>query len=179
MRATAPITWASDGFSALVGASAWLGRLEPVRLLPLSALGHAGVGLPALEAFRQPRQADLGVADERQRVVLGGVVGGDVERDDLEVAGLEQSPGAGGEVLEARADGEQQVGVAGERVRRRRAGDADRAEGERMGFVDRRLARLRDRDRNPMRLGESLELGRGLRVERAAAGDDHRPSWRP
>jgi len=39
-------------------------------------------------------QADLRVGDERLRFMLGGVVGGDVEREDLEIARLEQRPGA-------------------------------------------------------------------------------------
>ena len=112
--------------------------------------------------------------------MLGGVVGADVKRDDLEGARLEQRPGAGGEVLQARADGEQQVSVGGERVRRRSAGDADCAEGERVGFVDRRFAGLRlPRPESHASRQKAASSRRGLGVERAAAGDDHAAASRP
>ena len=129
-------------------------------------------------AVRQPRQADLGVADERQRVVLGGVVGGDVERDDLEAAGLEQRPRAGGEVL-------QRVPTAS--TSRRRAASALAADVPVTPTAPRASGWVSSIDDLPacvsatgiaVRLGERPQLGRGLRIEHAAAGDDHRPLGR-
>ena len=130
------MTWASEGLSAFVRRERSAGRLEPDRLLVASPLDLPRVRLPASELLGELFETDPCVADERQRVVLGGVVRSDVERDNLEVAGLEQRPGAGGEVLETRPDCEHDIGVAGQRVGRRRAADADGADGERMGFVD-------------------------------------------
>ena len=87
---------------------------------------------------------------------------------------LEQGPGAGGEILQAGADGEHHVGLLGERVGGAGAGDADRAHVERMIMGDDALAGLRLADRNAVLRGEGGERLLGLRIQHAAAGDDER-----
>ena len=62
-----------------------------------------------------------------------------------------------------------------QRVCRRRARDADRAECQVVRLVDTRLAGLRDGDGHAVRLGEGEKIGGRVRVEHAAARDDHRP----
>ena len=62
-----------------------------------------------------------------------------------------------------------------ERVRGRRAGDADRARLQRMVPGQRALARLRLGHRHAVRFGERAQRVGGQRVEHAAARDDQRP----
>ncbi len=66
------------------------------------------------------------VADHRLGAVLDRVEAGGVDGDDPHVAG-EAGPRRGGEVLQPGPDREHHVGLAGERVGRGRADDAERA----------------------------------------------------
>ena len=67
------------------------------------------------------------------------------------------------------------VGLRGDGVGGGRAGDADRAEVERVVPGHRGLAGLGLADRDVVLLGEGLERAGRLGVEHAAAGDDQRP----
>ena len=140
------------------------------------ALGRGGDGVDGGGPFRLERagvgealvaegggelfEGEPGVGDERQRVVLVGVVGGDVDRDDAAVGVLEERPGAGGEVLEAGADGEDDVGGLGDGVGGGGAGDADGAEVERVVVGQGGLAGLGLADGDVVLLGEGLERAR-------------------
>ena len=87
---------------------------------------------------------------------------------------LEERPGAGGEVLEAGADADDDVGGLGDGVGGGGAGDADRAEVQRVVPGHRGLAGLGLADRDVVLLGEGLQRAGRLGVEHAAAGDDER-----
>jgi hypothetical protein len=82
---------------------------------------------------------------------------------------------AGREILEARSDGQDNIGLAGKRVGRGRAGDADRAQLQRMIPWQRTLAGLRLGDWNAMRFCEPAQRVARETVEHATAGDDQRP----
>ena len=88
--------------------------------------------------------------------------------------GGERRPRAGGEVLQAGADGDDDIGLGGECVRRRATGDADRAGVQRMGRQHARLARHRLDDGDVVDLGEAGELGLGAGVVDPSPGDDQR-----
>ena len=127
------------------------------------------------ERCRQLGKAGLGVADDRERPVLGGIEAGGVQRDELDVRVGEHGPGAGGEVLQPRADREHDVGIGGERIGR---GAADHA--ERAGIV-RVVVRQAARPAMVSTTGTrcvSAKLASCLgreRIVHAAAGDDQRP----
>ena len=88
---------------------------------------------------------------------------------------VEQRPRAGGEILQPRADGEDDVGLLGQRVGGRGAGDADRADGERVAGGNRGLAGLGLGDRARRGSRQSLTASsHRLAVEHAAAGNDER-----
>ncbi len=86
----------------------------------------------------------------------------------------EKRPRAGGEILEARADPDDEVGILRQCVGARRAGDADRSHVERMVPGERRLAGLRLGDGDVVRFGEAFQRLAGAGIVHAAAGDDHR-----
>ena len=110
------------------------GFVEPAGFL-LARLCRPSVGgLPGAERAAQFFQADARIGDQRQRVVLGRIEGLHIEADDAPVRVLEQGPGSGGEVLQARADRDHHIGLFGERVGGARAGHADGAE---IGLIDR------------------------------------------
>ncbi len=89
-----------------------------------------------------------GVADDRQRPVLVGVEAGRVDADEAHVGFCEHRPRTGGEVAEASADGDDDVGLGGEAVGTLGADDADRPGVVRVVVGQRRLAgdRLDDGD---------------------------------
>ena len=173
-RCTAPITCASDGSAAFVAAVA-------------AAASSRQRAFSAAARSAQPRGARRppSAAESRSSPTLASQTSGSapcllgiealhVEADDRRLRVAEQRPGAGGEILQPRADREHDVGLGRERVRGARAGDADRAHVERMIVRQRALAGLRLGDRNAVRLGEAPQrLGR-LGVVHAAAGDDQR-----
>ncbi|MCY1555692.1 hypothetical protein D9M68_923730 [compost metagenome] len=64
--------------------------------------------------------------------MLAGIERLDVEADDLQGIILEERPGTGGEVLQARADSKHHVGLFCERVGCGGSGHADRAHVERV-----------------------------------------------
>ena len=116
----------------------------------------------------------LGVADDADGAVLQRVVAVDVDRDELAVGVGEDRPRAGGEVLEAGADADDEVGRRAGVVAAGRAGDAGRAEVHRVLPGGRALAGLGLDDRDVAARGEVGEQVLGAGVEHAAAGDDHR-----
>ncbi len=75
---------------------------------------------------RQPRERRVAARSSArraspttgERAMLGGVEAGGVERDQAHVGIAEHGPGAGGEVLQPRADRQHHVGLGGERVGR-------------------------------------------------------------
>ena len=84
------------------------------------AVGLLAPGLrrrPAAERRAQRLEPLQGVGDERQAAVLGGVEARGVEADDAQLLVAEHRPRAGREVLQARADGQHDVGARGQLVR--------------------------------------------------------------
>ena len=138
----------------------------------------AVVDRPALERGGQPLERRTGVGDEGDAGVLRGVERGDVDVDEPDAVGREQRPRRRREVAPARPDPDDDVGVAGDRVRGRRACGADRAERGRVVVRQRALAGLRLPDRDAGRLDEAPERVGRLAVDDAAAGDDQRPAGR-
>jgi hypothetical protein len=98
----------------------------------------------------------------------------DVEADQSPIRVLEQSPGAGGEVCEPRADADDHVGLRGEGIGPAGPGDADRAHRQRMIDRRRRLARLGLADRNSTPGAEVDQLLFGIGIKNAAAADYER-----
>ena len=130
--------------------------------------------LPGVELGIERGERRPGVADDRQSLMFGRIEGLDVDADQSPIRVLEQSPGAGGEVGEPRADADDHVGLRGERVGRAGPGDADRAHGQRMIDRRRRLAGLRLADRNSALGAEVDQLPLGVGIKDAAAADDER-----
>ena len=173
-RLTTPSTslWAGSGAWPSVYARSTVASHSPAR--PRGALAVLGVGAPALERGAERLEPRARVRHQRQAGVLEGVDGGDVEVDEAHVGVGEEAARRGREVAPARADAEHDVGLARDRVRRRGAGGADRADGLRVVVGQRALAGLGLGHGDAGRLGELAQrLGR-LRVDRAAAGDDQR-----
>ncbi len=87
---------------------------------------------PAGEGSGQRHEGLAGVGDQRDAGVLERVERGHVDVDEPDVRVLERGTGRGGEVAVAGADADHDVRLAGERVRGRRTGAADRADGQRV-----------------------------------------------
>ena len=72
---------------------------------------HASGAFQPLSASPSSPSAALGVRHQRQRVMLGGVERLDVEADDPALQGSRTIVrDAGGEILQARADGKHEIG---------------------------------------------------------------------
>ena len=112
------------------------------------------------------------VADHGDRVVLGRVEGGRVDRHQPGIRVPEQAPGTGGEVLQPGADGEDQIRRPGDGVGGLGSGNADGADAAGVGPGQRRLAGLGFGDRDAVPFGEGGEPVAGLGVVDPAAGDD-------
>ncbi len=108
-------------------------------------------------------------------MVLAGIEGLGVEADDPPSLPLEQRPRAGREILQTRADSENDVRLAHEVVRGRGACHADRTHVERMAGRERRLAGLGLAHRDAVHQGEGGEFTFRAGIERAAATDDEGP----
>ena len=111
--------------------------------------------------------------------MLAGVVRGDVQRHQGEVRSLEEGAGARGEVGQASPDGEDEIGVGGQRVGGGRAAHADRADAGRVVPRQRALAGLGLRDGNAVALGEGAQRRLGQGVVDPPAGDEKRPLGPP
>ena len=85
--------------------------------------------------------------------------------DEADVRVLERGLRRGGEVAQPRADADHEVGLAREEVRRRRPGDADRAERLRMRIGQRALAGLRFADGDAGRVDEAAQRVGRLAVD--------------
>lgn len=129
---------------------------------------------PAAEPAPERGESGAGVTHERQCAVLGRVGGVDVDPDETHARVLKLGLGSRREVGKARADADHDVGLGRDAIGRERAGDAHRAESERVGFEQRALAGLRDTDWDAGGIGELLQCGGRIRIMHAAAGDDQR-----
>ena len=144
-------------------AQPWLGTRENARRVECAQLA-CEVGENLLQ------RADHGDVRLAELSDLGGV---DVEVDDRR-AGREGRELAGDAVVEAGADGDEQVALVEAPVRPLRAVHAGPAEVELVRLGERALAHQRRHDRQPSDLGEVEQLGAGIGVERAAADVEHR-----
>ncbi len=116
-----------------------------------------------------------GIGDDGERKMLAGIEAGRIDANEPEILLLEHGPGAGGEILQPRADRHHDIGFARQRVGGGRADDAEGSgvHGMRVGH-DPPPGNGFDY-RNAVLLGKRRQLGAGLRVMDAAAGDDQRP----
>ena len=128
-------------------------------------------------ADRRDQLGDDGaaVADDRHvgpahLALLGGV---DVDVDDLGLLGEAVEP-AGDAVVEAGAEGDQQVAALHRRHRRGVAVHPGHAEGQRVVVGERATGHQRGDDVDVGQLGELAQLGSGTRLEDAAADVEHR-----
>ena len=162
---------ASEGSGALSGtvtvaASVLQGSLQ--------FLDTGCVGAPVTESGGQSSQPDIGIADEWKRIVLASVEGLHVQADNSEFRIFEQGLGAGGEILQPRADGHDDIGLRGQSIGDRCSRHANGADAELEVIRQRRFAGLRYGDRNAVRTGKSSQPVAGLGVEDAAACNDQR-----
>ena len=126
------------------------------------------------------RGKDLGVGDDAQRgrIVAAELLRVEVDVDEpglREVPRVARMPARGGTVVETRADGEHEVGVASGLVGRIRAVAADEAERERIVGGHAAHAVRRGDHRNAPGLLQLRELGTCLGERRAMADEKHRP----
>ena len=173
-RCTAPITCASDGQRHWSAPSPW--RRPASRPCPPAALVGPGAPAPSSRPARRRavRSPTFASATSGSARCLPASKGCTLRPMMLLARILEQRPRAGGEILQARADGQHDIGLLGQRVGGRGAGDADRAHVERMIVRQRRFAGLRLARPECRRLGEFRQCVRGFGIEHAAAGDDER-----
>ena len=136
------------------------------------ALGPGRIGGPALQQRRQLLEPGAGIGHQRAAAPLAGVVGLDVQAQQPRMG--KQRVRAGGEILQAGADGKHQVGRARQLVGARDAIDADRAQVERMVPGQAALAPMRLDHRHAMGLGKGAQRVPGLAVEHATADHDQR-----
>ena len=147
------------------------GGSGPDPLLPVRRAGGAG----ALDGFGQGGQGAAGVGHDPGGAQPPGVVRVDVDAGEADLGVLEQRLGRGREVGQARADGQDQVGLAGQVVGGRGALQADAAQLPPGALLDRALAGEGLGHRDPGRGGQGLQLRGGAGVDDPAAGDDERP----
>ena len=110
--------------------------------------------------------------------MLEGIDFRDVDVDEADLGILERGLGCRGEIAQARADGDDQVGLARRDVRARSAGDADRAEILRVIEGQRALACLGLSHGNAGLLREPGQCLGCFAVEYAAARHNQRPAGR-
>ncbi len=149
-----------------------IGGFQPFDLAVGGNPCPAGIERMTAKTRAQRVQADLRIGNQRQALMLGGIESLDVESDDLHVFIAKQRPGAGGEILKARADGEHDIGLTRDQIGGGRTGDADRAHILRVAMRQRRLAGLGLDDGHAMFLCEGRQCLARLRIKDAAAGDD-------
>ena len=141
----------------------------PLGGVGLGALRRAAVG--GLEVDEHLLQ----VADDRD---VGGADLGDLRRVDVDVHDLrvrgEQRRLAGHAVVEARAEGHEQIGLLQREHRRHRAVHAGHTEVLRVRVGERAAGHQRRDDGSAGRLGEGEQLVRGARAHDAAADVEHR-----
>ena len=107
--------------------------------------------------------------------MFGGVVAGDVDRHQLAVGMGEDGPGTGREILKPRADAQDQIGFGQRGIGRIAPRHPKRSEVQRLVPADGTLARLGFGDRDVVLAGEIQKRLFGLRIDHAAACDDHGP----
>ncbi|ETJ03986.1 MAG: hypothetical protein Q605_AUC00764G0006 [Actinomyces urogenitalis DORA_12] len=153
---------------ALAGAS------QPRLALTSDLSGVGLVDVVTLQSLGQGDQGLAGVGHHHLGALLGGIEGSDVDVDELHTRVLELRLGGRGEVGVARTDTDDQVSLVGDVVTGVASGRAHATDGAGVVEVDGTLAGLGVSHRDPGRRGEGTQLLAGLRVDRAAAGDDHR-----
>jgi hypothetical protein len=104
--------------------------------------------------------------------VLGRIEAGGVEPDDAQVLVAEHGPRPGREVLQPGTDRQHDIGLRGQLVGLRRAGDSDRPRVERMLGEQRGLARHRLDDGHVVLLGEAAQARLRQGVVHAPPGHD-------
>ena len=115
-------------------------------------------------------------ADDRGGAEPGSVVAVHVDRGEPHLGVLEQRLGGGGEVGQARADGEDEVGLAGQGVGGRGALQPDAAQQPPVAVLDGALAGEGLGHGDAGGAGERLQLAGGVGVDDPAAGDQQRPA---
>ena len=112
------------------------------------------------------------------RRVLDGIEPGGIHLDQLR-GRVEHRPGGGGEVLQASAHGQNDVGIGSEVVGAGGADDPERAAVQRVSVRDERATGRRLHHGNAMVLSESAQLRGRPRVARSSTGDEQRPTGGP
>ena len=125
---------------------------------------------PVAERGVEFRYGLAGVSNDGNGAVLHRVEPSGVDRDELRFR-AERRPRAGGEILQPRADGEDHVGVGGERVGRGRADDADRAGVRGVAMREPALAGDGLDNGDAVLDGEIRDDRLGQRIANAATGD--------
>ena len=122
--------------------------------------------------------AHVGHQAERNRIVAADLLRIDIDVDQLRRRDGERvarDPRARGAVVEAHAERQEHVGLAGRVVRLVVAAARDEAERQRMAGVDRAEPARRGRDRDLQPLGEPQKLVAGAAIAHALADQDDRP----
>ncbi len=147
----------------------------PVGNLSLGELEPSVVRPVVVELVVDRVQGNERVADDGDGPLFVGIPASGVDGDERDSRLFEHRPRAGGEVLEPRADRNDDVCAFGHGVRRRRTRDSDGSGVVGMGAHQRRLSRHRldDRDVPPFR--EIRQFLDGAGVVHPAPGNDHRP----
>ncbi len=165
----------ADGLGIGVGAVADAGVVGDV-IVPYVALGlgfHRPFGRASVTGGAEFRQGLLAVADDGQRHVFRGIVTAHVEADEFGVLG-KGGPGAGGEVLQAGADGQHNIRFPGDLVGAVRPGDANRPDVQRMIVAEVGAACDGFDHRDVRGFGKGGEFRHRIAILHAAARDDHR-----
>ncbi len=116
----------------------------------------------------------LRVADHRKGALLVGIPGRRVDAHEPDVGIAEDRPRPGREVLEPGPDGDDHIGLFRDGIGGPRARHPERPRVVRVVMRERRLARDRLDDRDPVPLRERAERVDGARVVDAATGDEQR-----
>ena len=104
--------------------------------------------------------------------MFAGVKGLHIQADDFAAFAFEQAPGAGGEISQACANGQNHVRLLGADIGRTGAGDTQRPQRQRRAVRHSGFTGLCFRHRNAMTLGKDLHLTFSLRIQHAATRND-------
>ncbi len=124
----------------------------------------------------QGREGHLRIGDHGQGTHLMGVEAVDVDRQELHLRVLKKPLGGRGKIAEPRPDPDDEIGVAGDGVRRQRARHPDPAQVERVVPGQHPLPRLGLAERNVELRAEALQHALRARIANAAAADHQ---WLP
>jgi hypothetical protein len=147
--------------------------LAPARGGGSACRSPVGIGLPVAQFGLQGLQRRPCIGDQGRAAALASV---GIAHVQAQHRSAEQAARPGGEVLQAAADRDHQVGRARRVVGRRRAGDADRTQVQRMVPVYAALAGLGLGHRDAVVAREPVQRQPRLAVQHAATGDDQWPA---